>query len=380
MNTGLLIAVVAIVSIAVGVGLTVLVFTVIRRNEEADRAITAPLPDGVIELLNVLEVPAIILDPSQNVVATSPGALALGLVNNERLARPELIELADDLRDEPTDISRDLEVARGFGEATMTLSARASRFGAKYTLLLIADKTEFRRLEEVRRDFVANISHELKTPIGAVGLLAEALQEAAEDPEMVKKFADRLSNEAARLARITREIIDLSRLQMEDAMSNNELISIDTVVAKAVDQNKVVALAKAVDLAVGGIENAHVYGNENQLVMAVNNLISNAVQYSPPASRVGIGVAARDGLVEIAVTDQGIGMTPEESERVFERFYRTDQARSRSTGGTGLGLSIVKHTVANHGGEVKVWSRPGSGSTFTLRLPDAANATEESDS
>lgn len=380
MDAGLLITLGVIVGIAAGSGVTLFIAASLRRNREAERAITAPLPEGVIELLNVLEVPAIILDPSQNVVATSPGALTLGLVNSERLARPELIELADDLRDEPTDISRDLEVARGFGEATMTLSARASRFGSKYTLLLIADKTEFRRLEEVRRDFVANISHELKTPIGAVGLLAEALQEAADDPDMVKKFADRLSNEAARLARITREIIDLSRLQIEGAMANNELISIDAVVAKAVDQNKVVALAKAVDLAVGGVQDTHVYGNETQLVMAVNNLISNAVQYSPPASRVGIGVAARDGLVEIAVTDQGIGMTPEESERVFERFYRTDQARSRSTGGTGLGLSIVKHTIANHGGEVKVWSRPGSGSTFTLRLPDAAHVTEESES
>lgn len=380
MNTGLLIALVALVSIVVTAALTAGIFMYLRKQEEAARAVTAPLPSGVIELLNVLEVPAVILDPSQNVVATSPAALALGLVSQDRLARPELIELADDLRDEPTDISRDLEVAKGFGEATMTLSARASRFGSKYTLLLIADKTEFRRLEEVRRDFVANISHELKTPIGAVSLLAEALQEAADDPEMVKKFADRLSNEAARLARITREIIDLSRLQMEGAMSNIELVDIDTVVSKAVDQNKVVALAKAVDLAVGGVKKTAVYGNETQLVMAVNNLISNAVQYSPPASRVGIGVAHRDGLIEIAVTDQGIGMTQEESERVFERFYRTDQARSRSTGGTGLGLSIVKHTVANHGGEIKVWSRPGSGSTFTLRLPDADNAPRESTS
>lgn len=378
MNTGLLIALVAIGSIVVTAAITAGIFMYLRKQEAAARAVTAPLPSGVIELLNVLEVPAVILDPSQNVVATSPAALALGLVSQDRLARPELIELADDLRDEPTDISRDLEVAKGFGEATMTLSARASRFGSKYTLLLIADKTEFRRLEEVRRDFVANISHELKTPIGAVSLLAEALQEAADDPELVKKFADRLSNESARLARITREIIDLSRLQMEGAMSNIELVDIDSVVSKAVDQNKVVALAKAVDLAVGGVKKTAVYGNETQLVMAVNNLISNAVQYSPPASRVGIGVAHRDGLIEIAVTDQGIGMTQEESERVFERFYRTDQARSRSTGGTGLGLSIVKHTIANHGGEIKVWSRPGSGSTFTLRLPDADNASQES--
>lgn len=380
MNTGLLITLAVIVGLVVGAALTLLVMFVLRRRDAAEHAVTAPLPEGVRELLNVLEVPAIILDPSQNVVAYSPGALALGLINNDRLARPELVELADDLRDAPADISRDLEVAKGLGEATMTLDARASRFGSRYTLLLVADKTEFRRLEEVRRDFVANISHELKTPIGAVSLLAEALQEAADDPEMVKKFADRLSDEAARLARITREIIDLSRLQIEGSMSHIELVDIDTVVAKAVDQNKVVASAKAVDLAVGGVESTQVYGIESQLVMAVNNLISNAVQYSPPASRVGIGVADRDGLVEIAVTDQGIGMTPEESERIFERFYRTDQARSRSTGGTGLGLSIVKHTVANHGGEVKVWSRPGSGSTFTLRLPHAENNTEESNS
>jgi two-component system, OmpR family, sensor histidine kinase SenX3 len=230
----------------------------------------------------------------------------------------------------------------------------------------------------VRRDFVANISHELKTPIGAVGLLAEALQAASNEPDQVRRFAKRLTKESERLARITQEIIELSRLQAADALTKSDIVEIDRVVAQAIDQNHVLADSNKVRLVSGGDAGAEVYGDEPLLVVALHNLISNAIQYSPKHSRVGVGVSYVDGIVEIAVTDQGAGIPEEDLERVFERFYRIDPARSRHTGGSGLGLSIVKHVVQNHGGDVRVWSQPGSGSTFTIRLPEASPATAAS--
>ncbi len=238
-------------------------------------------------------------------------------------------------------------------------------------LLLAEDRTEAHRLDEVRRDFVANISHELKTPIASVSLLAEALDQAADEPEQVRRFAGRLSIEANRLAHITSEVIELSRLQARDALRPDELVDIDDVVAAAVDQNRVVAAAKQVDVAMRASTKAKVYGDRALMIVAVHNLVANAIAYSNEGGRVGVGAKVVGDTVEIAVTDQGIGMDPEELERVFERFYRIDQARSRNTGGSGLGLSIVKHTVQNHGGDVRVWSQPGRGSTFMIRLPVA---------
>jgi two-component system sensor histidine kinase SenX3 len=230
-------------------------------------------------------------------------------------------------------------------------------------------------LDAVRRDFVANISHELKTPIGAVGLLAEALQAASDEPAQVRRFAKRLTKESERLARITQEIIELSRLQAADALSKPDVVDIDHVVALAIDQNHVLADSRGVKLVSGGDAGVEVYGDEPLLVVALHNLIANAIQYSPKNSRVGVGVSSVEGIVEIAVTDQGVGIPEEDLDRVFERFFRIDPARSRHTGGSGLGLSIVKHVVQNHGGDVRVWSQPGSGSTFTIRLPAASHAS-----
>ena len=226
----------------------------------------------------------------------------------------------------------------------------------------------------MRRDFVANISHELKTPIGAIGLLAEAIQAASDEPAEVKRFAKRLVIEADRLGHLTQEIIELSRLQAAAPLASAEKVDIDSVVAQAVDRNRVAAESHRISLVSGGDAGAEVYGDEQLLVTAVHNLIANAIQYSPDGFRVGIGVTNSDGVVEIAVTDQGVGIPESERERVFERFFRVDNARSRHTGGTGLGLSIVKHAVQNHGGDVRVWSQQGSGSTFTIRLPEAPKA------
>ena len=246
---------------------------------------------------------------------------------------------------------------------------RATKISPRLTFLVLRDITEKERVEQMRRDFVANTSHELKTPVGAVSLLAEAIESAADDPDQVRAFATRLQAEAARLAQLTSRIMNLSRLQAADEFTDEREVSIDEVIASAIEAHAIQASATGVKISRGGERGLYVRGDAQVLSEAVGNLIANAVAYSPTSSSVGVGVKSVDAVVEIAVTDQGIGIPEGEQERVFERFYRADQARSRRTGGTGLGLSIVKHAVQRHGGEVKLWSRPGRGSTFTIRLP-----------
>jgi two-component system sensor histidine kinase SenX3 len=358
----------------VGAGVVVLVVVAARRGREAAEVINTAVPDGVDQVLDTLESAGVVIDPSNTVVKASPGALAFGLVWNQSLVHPELIEMVDSVRRSGEPMIQEVHLTRGpIGEASIYLWVRVARLGARYILLIAEDRTEGYRLEEVRRDFVANISHELKTPIGAVSLLAEALVSASDEPEQVKKFAKRLTRESERLAKITQEIIQLSRLQAADALTRPALIEVESVLAQAIDQNRVAADSHGIRLVSGGDE-AYVYGDEALLVVALHNLVSNAIQYSPDNSRIGIGVSNTNGIVEIAVTDQGLGIPDDEKDRVFERFYRSDPARSRHTGGSGLGLSIVKHVAQNHGGDVRVWSQTGKGSTFTIRLPEATSA------
>ncbi|MDQ1582174.1 MAG: two-component system, OmpR family, sensor histidine kinase SenX3 [Microbacteriaceae bacterium] len=360
--------------LVVGAGFVAILYVAARRGAHAAAVVSPAVPDGVDQVIDALESAGVVLDPSNNVIKASPGALAIGLVWNQALVHPQLITLVDRVRRTGEPITDVLELARGpFGDANIHLSVRVARLGSRYILLLAEDHTESYRLENVRRDFVANISHELKTPIGAVSLLAEALDTASADPAQVRRFAKRLSEESARLARITQDIIELSRLQAADALTHAELVRVDQVVTAAIDQNRVAADSKGIQLATRGDKYAEVYGDSTLLIVAVHNLISNAIQYSPNGSRVGIGVRTTDGVVEIAITDQGEGIPEEDINRIFERFFRVDQARSRHTGGTGLGLAIVKHAVQNHGGDIRVWSQPGHGSTFTIRLPEASH-------
>lgn len=372
MDTGVLVLVSLALGVAVGSGFVWLLHHASLRGERAVEVINPIVPDGVDQVIEVLESAGVVLDPSNNVMKASPGAVAFGLVWNSTLVHPELVRLVDRVRRSGELLAEEVELTRGpFGEANIFLFVRVARLGTRFVLLLAEDRTESVRLDTVRRDFIANISHELKTPIGAVGLLAEALQTAADEPEQVRRFADRLTTESSRLARITQEIIELSRLQAADVLTKPHIVSIDDVVALAVDQNRVGADSHRIALIAGGDHGAEVYGDETLLVTALHNLVSNAVNYSPDGSRVGIGVRADAGVVEIAVTDQGVGIPDADIDRVFERFFRVDQARSRDTGGSGLGLAIVKHVVQNHGGDMRVWSRPGRGSTFTIRLPEA---------
>jgi two-component system sensor histidine kinase SenX3 len=235
--------------------------------------------------------------------------------------------------------------------------------------VLADDRTEARRVDEVRRDFVANVGHELKTPVGALSLLAEATRDAADDPAAVRRFSERIERESARLSRLVQDIIDLSRVQGSDPTARRERVPLDRVVAEAVDRAQELATSRRIELIVGEPSEVEVEGDERQLLAAVSNLLDNAVAYSADDTRVALAVSCADGFAEVSVTDQGIGIPVAEQDRIFERFYRVDPARSRDTGGTGLGLAIVKHVATGHGGEVTLWSREGSGSTFTVRLP-----------
>ncbi|WP_308796990.1 sensor histidine kinase [Agromyces silvae] len=353
-----------------------------RRGSAAARVVAPTVPDGIDQVLDVLESAGIVLDPSNNVLRASPGALSMGLIRGQSLVHDELIDLAAGVRRTGEPADEELVLARGFAAtAQLRLRVRIARLGTRFVLLLAEDRTDAYRLDEVRRDFVANISHELKTPIASVSLLSEAIDLAADEPEQVRRFANRLGVESARLAHITQEVIELSRLQARDALRPDELVDVDEACRAAVEHNRVLAGAKHIEVAIKAKSRAKVWGDRALLTVAIDNLVANAIAYSNDGGRVGLGVRtdADAGIVEIAVTDQGIGLAEEDLERVFERFYRVDQARARNTGGSGLGLSIVKHTAQNLGGDVRVWSRLGHGATFTIRLPiaDEGEAIEQ---
>ncbi|MGW1816034.1 sensor histidine kinase [Streptomyces sp. NPDC002125] len=337
----------------------------------------AALPPGVDTVLSVLSSSAVVLDESDSVVKASSAAYALGLVRGGRLAVEPMLHMARDTRRDGEIRQVELDLPRrgtGRGEA-LAVSARVAPLGSRLVLLLVEDLTEARRIEAVRRDFVANVSHELKTPVGALSLLSEAVMGASDDPEAVERFAGRMEIEATRLTNLVQELIDLSRVQNDDPLEDAEPVRVEQLVAEAIDRCRQQAGSKQITMASGGTADLTVWGNRSQLAAALGNLVENAVNYSPARTRVGIAarkLAAPGGdLIEIAVTDQGIGISEKDRERVFERFYRVDPARSRATGGTGLGLAIVKHVAASHGGEVTVWSSEGQGSTFTLRLPES---------
>lgn len=339
-----------------------------RKSEESDKQFDA-FEKIASQVVDVLATAGVVLDSQNNVVRASPGAVQFGLVQNRRLIHRNLIKLADRARQSSGAVSEDFDLETGLRKESVWVHARAAKFGDTYVMLLVEDLTEAKKLEETRRDFVANVSHELKTPIGAIGLLAEALQGAKDDPAAIDKFSNSLLKESQRLANLVQELMQLSRVQGVGSVVNARVIELSSVVADAVDRNQVLADKRNVRLVAASDENVRVLGDYEMLTTAVRNLIENAIVYSEPGTQVGIGVKLVDGIAEISVTDSGLGIPESEQERIFERFYRVDPSRSRETGGTGLGLAIVKHVAANHRGEVKLFSQPGVGSTFTIRIP-----------
>jgi len=336
----------------------------------------ARLPPGIASVLSVLSSSAVVLDSNDRVLRASAAARAFGLVKGDRLMVTELAALARQVR-------RDGEIREGefevpvprLGGRTTSFAVRVAPLGATIgggglVLLLAEDQTESRRVDEVKRDFVANTSHELKTPVGALALLAETIEDAADDAEAVRRFASKMRQEAQRLTNLVQDLITLSRIQAVEPVPDPRPVALDTVVAEAVDRCRMRANARGITLASVGSRGLSVLGDEDLLVTALRNLLENAVAYSPEKTRVVITIRKTpEGHAELSVADQGIGIPERDLERIFERFYRVDPARSRATGGTGLGLAIVKHVMAAHNGKVTVRSVEGDGSTFTLYIP-----------
>lgn len=346
----------------------------VRASEKSEVRMTqvpvAPrIPPGASAVLAVLRSSALVLDTAERVVNTSPSAVAMGLVDEDRLVQPQLLELVRQVHRDGEIRETELSIGAGRGRPPAWLHVRAAPLMDAHVLLLVDDRTSAHRVEEVRRDFVVNVSHELKTPVGGLSLLAEAIADAKDDPEAVERFASRMQLESARLGKLIKEIVDLSRLQASDALQEPRRVRLAEVIREAVDLSLVEADAKQIRIVQRADPAAIAYGDHGLLVTAVRNLIGNAIAYSPEQTEVGVGAQVSAEGVTITVADRGLGIPVAEQERIFERFYRVDSARSRSTGGTGLGLAIVKHICANHGGSVTVWSREGEGSTFTIRLP-----------
>ena len=364
------------------VATTVILRSRLNPDGPAAAADVSTLPEAAMarRLLDLMDPPLVLVDTDDAVILANPAARALGIVRGSRLMVPELLGLVLEVR---TRGSRRLDVRlpgdlAGAGPRLIGVHGVRLHSGnlppPGPVALVLQDVTEARRVEAVRRDFVANVGHELKTPVGALALLAEAIEGAADDPEAVQRFAGRIAHEADRLGRLVRELIDLSRIQGGEPLPELVPVDVDTVLAEAVDRTRTAARAKELEIVVGGQAGLVVRGVESQLATAVTNLLANAVAYSAGSDRIAVAARARSGFAEIAVTDSGIGIPRKDRARVFERFYRVDQSRDSSTGGTGLGLAIVKHVASNHGGSVSVWSEEGLGSTFTLRIPLAQPA------
>lgn len=326
------------------------------------------VPPGVAAVLSVLRSSALVVGPDDDVLKASAPAHMMGLVNGDRVAVRGLLELVRQVRRDGQIREDELTLRPGRGQ-TRHVAARVAPLGSRLVLVLVEDRTRERWADTIRRDFVANVSHELKTPIGALTLLAEAVAEASDDAEAVQRFSARMLTESERLTRLVQQIIELSRLQADEAPENVSPIGVDVLASRAVDRVGVDAVDKQVDVQFIGEHGLSVLGDEDQLAVALGNLVENAVVYSAAGSHVTVSVREHDQIVDIVVTDHGVGIPAAEIDRIFERFYRVDPARARATGGTGLGLSIVKHVAATHGGEVRVWSVEGQGSTFTLSLP-----------
>lgn len=372
---------VAIGFLAVGGVLGALVARSRRPRPVPSRAVSdvdQVLPPASEDVLAVLPDVYVIVDASDAVRRSSTNASALGLIRSGELAHPVLRELVRTVRRENAVRDLDLDVPRGpFGHERLSIGVRAGVLDQGFVLLLIEDRTQSRRVDETRRDFLVNVSHELKTPVAGMTLLSEAIDEARDDPEAVHRFSVRLRSESVRLSRLVQEIIELSRLQVSENLEQPVLVDVESCVREAMDHLRMVAQDREITVAFSPSgERPTVYGDQHLLTTAVRNLVENAISYSDPGTRVTVTVQADADLVSILVKDQGSGIPAADLDRIFERFYRVDAARSRRTGGTGLGLAIVKHICANHGGEVSVWSEEGQGSTFTIRIP-AAHAPDE---
>jgi two-component system sensor histidine kinase SenX3 len=341
---------------------------VLERYTEA-----ASLSDSAAELLEVMAPAGILLNQTNLILRATGGALASGLISGRKLIHDPLNELANAARTSGEIQSLDAELPLRLKGSRLHISARAKDIGEGTVLIVIDDRTESYRLDQMRKDFMANISHELKTPIGAVGLLAEAMESNLDQPQVMAKLVKNVAKENKRLSALVKDIIQLSKIQGSPVVAKSDVVNLVPVIHDAIDRNTWRSEKNQVEVLFQTSKDiVEVFGDAEMLTVAVKNLVENAIIYSNKGDRVGVSLEVDDGIAKIIVKDSGIGIPKDEQARVFERFYRVDQSRSRETGGTGLGLSIVKHAARSHFGDVKLFSKPGVGSTFTLRLPTVA--------
>ena len=374
MSFGVFLAVTSVVAVLVAV-ITYLVFR--ARHSRIKAVDDEPLTDAASRLISVLATAGMVVDDSLAVLRATNSAIALGLVSGRVIRSSEIRALVRTTQETETTNSVDFELTLAEGGDVRYLRARAVTIGAGIVLVLVEDNTEARDFESIRRDFIANVTHEIKTPIGAIALLSEAMEGALDDPTRMHKFADSLRRETGRLSTLITEIIQLSRVETSNILAKAKPANVGVVVREALERTLVIADAKDIVVNAKYPDDVFVMGDGELLTVAVKNLVENAIQYSDRKQSVGIGVTTRNGHVDIIVTDQGVGIPADEQSRVFERFYRVDESRDRTTGGTGLGLSLVKHIALSHRGEVTLFSQPGVGSTFTMRLPRLVETSKE---
>uniref|UniRef100_A0A5Q5CBD0 Sensor-like histidine kinase SenX3 n=1 Tax=Mycobacterium sp. (strain JLS) TaxID=164757 RepID=A0A5Q5CBD0_MYCSJ len=371
----LMTAVVALLTLLVGVGVGVALTPRVaeRRRRRAAETAGITVSQMLAHIVSSSPVGIVVVDKFRDVVYSNVRAEELGLVR-DRLLDERAWEAAQHTLSTGEDVQVDLSPRKVAHPGRSGLSVRGAarlltKADRRFAVVYVDDHSEYARMEATRRDFVANVSHELKTPVGAMGLLAEALLASADDPETVRRFAGKMVDEAHRLADMIGELIELSRLQGGERLPDLGVVDVDTVVSEALSRHKVAADNADIAITTDAPTGFKVLGDQTLLVAALANLVSNAIAYSPRGTPVSVSRRRRGDNIEISVTDRGIGIDKDDQERVFERFFRVDKARSRATGGTGLGLAIVKHVAANHNGAIRLWSQPGTGSTFTLSIP-----------
>ncbi|WP_307789284.1 sensor histidine kinase [Mycolicibacterium baixiangningiae] len=381
----LMTAVVALLTLLVGVGVGVALTPRVekRRRRRAAEAAGITVSQMLAHIVSSSPVGIVVVDKFRDVVYSNARAAELGLVR-ERLLDERAWQAAQRTLSTGEDIQVDLSPRKVAHPGRSGLSVRGTvrlltAADRRFAVVYVDDQSEYARMEATRRDFVANVSHELKTPVGAMGLLAEALLASADDPETVRHFANKMVAEAHRLADMVGELIELSRLQGAERLPDLGAVDVDTVVSEALSRHKVAADNADIAITTDTPTGYKVLGDQPLLVTALANLVSNAIAYSPRGTSVSVSRRRRGDNIEISVTDRGIGIDKDDQERVFERFFRVDKARSRATGGTGLGLAIVKHVAANHNGAIRLWSQPGTGSTFTLSIPAHPHSEDPDD-
>ncbi len=344
-----------------------------RQQKQRDRWAQMEEPAmeaGAADVLALVGRAYVVVDGVDGVVQASSGAYALGLVRGHSILLPEMAQMVSEVRQKGVIMEGEVEVRRSAQtQEALIIDFRVAPLGDELIVVLADDRTEIVRAQRVRTDFVANVSHELKTPVGAIGLMAEAIETAADDPQAVLYFSGKLKQESKRLGALVQDVIELSRLQSTDLVLSATLLDLSQVAQEALERSRLVAEDKSIQLTLEGQLDRPVHGDRDLLGTAIHNLIENAIRYSPENTRVQVTLGQLGDQARLEVKDQGPGIPPEDLDRIFERFYRVDPARSRQTGGTGLGLSIVRHILAQHGGQVLVESQLGEGSSFTLLLP-----------